>query len=143
MFWANVPIGIVAMGVTAWAVIESRDPSAHSLDVVGTVLISAGLFSLAWGLIQTASHSWLGAYTLFFLAAAAVLVALFILWESRIKEPMIPLGFFRIRAFSVSSIVVALVGLALFGVISSSPCTSRMCAATTRSRPVCARSRPR
>ena len=117
VFWVNVPIGIVAMGVTAWAVIESRDPSAHSLDVVGTVLISAGLFSLTWGLIQTASHSWLGAYTLFFLAAAAVLVALFILWESRIKEPMIPLGFFRIRAFSVSSIVVALVGLALFGVI--------------------------
>ncbi len=44
-------------------------------------------------------------------------MALFIVWESRIKEPMIPLGFFRIRAFSVSSIVVALVGLALFGVI--------------------------
>jgi EmrB/QacA subfamily drug resistance transporter len=117
VFWVNVPIGVVAMGVTAWAVIESRDPSARSLDIVGTVLISAGLFLLTWGLIKTASHSWLGAYTLGFLAAAAVLVVLFILWESRIRDPMIPLGFFRIRAFSVSSVVVALVGVALFGVI--------------------------
>src|SRR5437879_2578489 len=36
VFWVNVPIGILAMGVTLWAVVESRDPSAHSLDVVGT-----------------------------------------------------------------------------------------------------------
>ena len=117
VFWVNVPIGILAMGVTAWAVVESRDPSARSLDLVGTVLVSASLFALTWGLIKTASHSWLGAYTLGFLAAAAVLMALFVLWESRIEDPMIPLGFFRIRAFSVSSIVVALVGVALFGVI--------------------------
>jgi EmrB/QacA subfamily drug resistance transporter len=117
VFWVNVPIGILAMGVTLWAVVESRDPSARSLDVVGTVLISAGLFALTWGLIKTASHAWLSGYTLGFLAAAAVLVAVFVAWESRIKDPMIPLGFFRIPAFSVSSVVVALVGLALFGVI--------------------------
>jgi EmrB/QacA subfamily drug resistance transporter len=117
VFWVNVPIGVVAMGVTAWAVVESRDPSAHSLDIVGTVLISAGLFALTYGLIKTANHAWLGAYTLSFMVASAVLIGLFVVWESRIKEPMIPLGFFRIRAFSVSSIVVALVGLALFGVI--------------------------
>jgi EmrB/QacA subfamily drug resistance transporter len=117
VFWVNVPIGVLAMGVTAWAVVESRDPSARSLDLVGTVLVSGSLFALTWGLIKTATHSWLGAYTLGFLAAAAVLMALFVLWESRIEDPMIPLGFFRIRAFSVSSIVVALVGVALFGVI--------------------------
>jgi MFS family permease len=108
---------VVALGVTAWAVIESRDPSARSLDIVGTVLISASLFSLTWGLIKTANHAWLGTYTLAFIGAAIVLGALFVLWESRIDDPMIPLSFFRIRAFTVSSIVVALVGVALFGVI--------------------------
>jgi len=117
VFWVNVPIGVVSLGVTLWAVIESRDPSAHSLDIVGTVLISASLFSLTWGLIKTANHAWLGAYTLSFIIAAIVLGALFVVWESRVSDPMIPLGFFRIRAFSVSSIVVALVGVALFGVI--------------------------
>jgi EmrB/QacA subfamily drug resistance transporter len=117
VFWVNVPIGVIAFGVTAWAVIESRDPSARTLDVVGTVLISASLFSLTWGLIKTANHSWVGLYTLSFIGAAIVLGALFVVWESRMDDPMIPLAFFRIRAFTVSSIVVALVGLALFGVI--------------------------
>jgi EmrB/QacA subfamily drug resistance transporter len=117
VFWVNVPIGVVALGVTAWAVVESRDPAARSLDILGTVLISASLFSLTYGLIKTANHAWLGAYTLSFIAASVVLGALFVVWESRVSDPMIPLGFFRIRAFTVSSVVVALVGVALFGVI--------------------------
>ena len=117
VFWVNVPIGVVALGVTAWAVVESRDPAARSLDILGTVLISASLFSLTYGLIKTANHAWLGAYTLSFIAASVVLGALFVVWESRVSDPMIPLGFFRIRAFTVSSVVVALVGVALFGVL--------------------------
>jgi EmrB/QacA subfamily drug resistance transporter len=117
VFWVNVPIGVIALGVTAWAVIESKDPSARTLDIVGTVLISASLFSLTWGLIKTANHSWVGVYTLSFIGAAILLGALFVVWESRMDDPMIPLAFFRIRAFTVSSVVVALVGVALFGVI--------------------------
>ena len=53
VFWINVPIGIVAAAVCLWAVVESRDPSAQTLDVVGTVLITGGLFSLTWALIKT------------------------------------------------------------------------------------------
>ena len=53
VFWVNVPVGIIAFGVTAWAVRESRDPNAHSLDVVGTVLVTLSLFLLIWGLIKT------------------------------------------------------------------------------------------
>ena len=53
VFWVNVPVGIIAMGVTAWAVHESRDPNAHSLDVVGTVLVTLSLFLVIWGLIKT------------------------------------------------------------------------------------------
>jgi EmrB/QacA subfamily drug resistance transporter len=117
VFWVNVPIGVIALGVTGWAVIESRDPAARTLDIVGTVLISASLFSLTWGLIKTANHSWVGIYTLSFIGAAILLGALFVVWESRMDDPMIPLAFFRIRAFTVSSVVVALVGVALFGVI--------------------------
>ena len=64
MFWVNVPIGIVALGVTWWAVIESSDPGTRSLDVPGTALITAGLVTLTWGLINTDTHSWLAAYTL-------------------------------------------------------------------------------
>src|SRR6185437_8939501 len=66
---------------------------------------------------KTANHAWLGAYTLTFIGVAIVLCALFVLWESRTDDPMIPLSFFKIRAFTYSSVVVALVGGALFCVI--------------------------
>ncbi|MGN6380134.1 MAG: MFS transporter [Gaiellales bacterium] len=117
VFWVNVPVGVIAMGVTAWAVIESRDPNARKLDAVGTVLITAGLFLLTWGLIKTTDHAWLSAYTLTFLIAAAITIAIFVVWESRIDQPMIPLEFFRVRAFSVSSLIITLIGVGLFGII--------------------------
>ena len=117
VFWVNVPVGVVAAAATIWAVRESRDATTHSLDIVGTILITAGLGALTWGLIKTASHAWLSPYTLGFLGAAAVLVALFILWESRQSDPMVPLAFFREPAFTSSSIIVTLIGVGLFGVI--------------------------
>jgi EmrB/QacA subfamily drug resistance transporter len=117
VFWVNVPVGVIATGVTLWAVIESRDPHAHKLDIVGTVLVTAALFLLTWGLIKTTDHPWLSAYTLSFLVAAAVLFALFLVWESRTSDPMIPLGFFRHRAFTVSSLIITLIGVGLFGII--------------------------
>jgi EmrB/QacA subfamily drug resistance transporter len=117
VFWVNVPVGVVAAAATIWAVRESRDPTTHSLDIVGTVLITAGLGALTWGLIKTASHAWLSPYTLAFLGAAAVLIALFVLWESRHSDPMVPLSFFKSPAFTSSSIIVTLIGVGLFGVI--------------------------
>ncbi|HUZ83491.1 MAG TPA: MFS transporter [Gaiellales bacterium] len=117
VFWINVPIGVIAAAATAWAVVESRDPGARSLDVTGTLLVTGGLFSLVWALIKTGSDGWLSGPTLGFLAAAAVLLAAFVVWESRSPQPMLPLGFFRRRAFSSSSVVVMLVGFGLFGVI--------------------------
>jgi EmrB/QacA subfamily drug resistance transporter len=117
VFWVNVPVGVIAAGVTLWAVAESRDPAAKTLDIVGTVLVTGSLFLLTWGLIETASHAWLSTYTLSFLIGAAVALAAFIWWESRIADPMIPLDFFHRRAFSVSSLVIVLIGVGLFGII--------------------------
>ena len=117
VFWINVPIGVIAAAVTLWAVVESRDPGARRLDIVGTSLVTAGLFSLVWALIKTGTHAWLSTYTLGFLVLAVVLLAGFLWWESRSDQPMVPLGFFRRRAFSSSSLVVTLVGFGLFGVI--------------------------
>jgi EmrB/QacA subfamily drug resistance transporter len=117
VFWVNVPVGVIAAAVALWAVAESSDETTRNLDVPGTVLITAGLFSLNWGLINTANHAWLSTYTLSFLIAAVVLVAAFVAWEAHTTDPMVPLGFFRLRAFTSSSLIIALIGLGLFGVI--------------------------
>src|SRR4029079_6810396 len=109
-FWLHVPIGVVAAGATLWAVHESRDPNARRFDIVGTVLVTAGLFSLVWALIRTNSHSWSSPQTIGLLIAGAVLLVPFVWWESRHPDPMIPLSFFRRKAFDVAISSVALVG---------------------------------
>jgi EmrB/QacA subfamily drug resistance transporter len=117
VFWVNVPIGVIAAVVCLWAVTESRDTRHRHLDVVGTALVTTGLFALVVALIGTNSDGWTSASTLGLLAAAAVLIALFIAWEHRNREPMVPLGFFRRPAFSTSSVVSLLVGFAFIGVL--------------------------
>ncbi|MGZ4431090.1 MAG: MFS transporter [Gaiellales bacterium] len=117
VFWINVPIGLAAAAVTLWAVHESRDPTATTLDVIGAALVTGSLFSLTWGLIKTDSHSWTSTYTLGFLIGAAILMALFIAWERRVRVPMLPLGFFRRRVFTISNVVVMMTGFSMFGVI--------------------------
>ncbi|HVG87858.1 MAG: MFS transporter [Gaiellales bacterium] len=117
VFWINVPIGVAAAAAAVWAVVESRDPQTRTLDVVGTLLVTGGLFSLVWALIETTSHSWTSLYTLGFLGTAAVLFTLFLFWELRHPDPMVPLGLFRNRVFTVANTVVSLVGFAMFGVI--------------------------
>ncbi len=117
VFWVNVPIGVIAAVACLWAVTESRDTRHRHLDVVGTALVTTGLFALVVALIGTNSDGWTSASTLGLLAAAAVLIALFIAWEHRNREPMVPLGFFRRPAFSTSSVVSLLVGFAFIGVL--------------------------
>ena len=117
VFWINVPIGVVAVLVTLWAVRESKDPTTRHLDLTGTTLVTAGLAALVWALIKSGSHGWGSAYTLGFLGSAIALLALFIVWERHVDDPMLPLSFFGHRAFSVATASVALVGFGMFGVI--------------------------
>ena len=117
IFWINVPVGLIGALVTIWAVAESRDPTTSTLDLPGVALITGGLFLLIWGLIETNDHAWGSTYTIAFLAAAAVVLLAFVAWEARAPEPMVPLGFFKIAAFSAPVVLVAFVGLALFGVV--------------------------
>jgi EmrB/QacA subfamily drug resistance transporter len=117
VFWINVPIGVIAAAVTIYAVDDSRDPTAKTLDIPGTVLVTGGLFALVYGLIKTNTHPWISSFTLGWLGAAVVLLVTFVVWESRVKNPMVPLGFFKKRSFDTSAIVVSFVGFSLFGII--------------------------
>ncbi len=115
VFWVNAPVGVIAAIVCLMAVDESRDPSTTRLDAVGTVLVTGGLFALTFGLIKTNEHSWFSAYIVGLLAAGVVAIIAWIVWELRVDQPMVPLGFFKIRQFAVANAVAVLVGVALFG----------------------------
>jgi MFS family permease len=72
VFWVNVPVGALAAVVCLWAVTESRDERGRHLDIVGTALITTGLFMLVVALIDTSSDGWTSATTLGLLIAATV-----------------------------------------------------------------------
>jgi DHA2 family methylenomycin A resistance protein-like MFS transporter len=115
VFWVNVPIGIIAVGVCLWAVVESSDPTATRLDIVGTVLVTTSLLALTFGLIKTNEYSWTSPFIVSLLGGAVVLLAAWLWWEMRVTEPMVPLSFFRVRQFTVANSVAVLVGVTLFG----------------------------
>ncbi len=117
VFWINVPIGLVAVAVTLWAVRESWDATIRSLDLPGTTLVTASLFCVVWGLIKSDNHGFGSAYVIGFLAAGVVLALAFVAWERHASDPMLPLEFFSRRAFTVSDVILLLVGFAMFGAI--------------------------
>jgi EmrB/QacA subfamily drug resistance transporter len=117
VFWVNVPIGAIAAGVCLWAVAESRDSERRHLDLAGAALVTGALSALVVAVIGTSSHAWTSPRTIGLLVAGAVLLALFLAWEHRSADPMIPLRFFLRPAFSTSSVVALLTGFSFIGVL--------------------------
>jgi EmrB/QacA subfamily drug resistance transporter len=100
VFLLNVPIGIAAIAVTYWKVAESRDPNATQIDWGGLVTFSVALFLLVLALVRGNDEGWGSAPIVSLFGATAALLAAFVAIERRVAEPMLPLGFFRRRAFT-------------------------------------------
>jgi DHA2 family methylenomycin A resistance protein-like MFS transporter len=117
IFWVNVPIGVAGLLTTLVHVRESRDPNARRLDLGGAALASGALFCLTLGLVETDDHAWTSAFTLAFLGAAVGLGTAFLVYEARHPDPMLPLDFFRRRAFTIANLDYALLYAALAGTL--------------------------
>lgn len=111
IFLINVPIGILALLVTQAVVRESRDESGTvATDVPGTILITAGIASLTWALIQAGERGWTDSWIIAAFVAAAIILPVFVWVEMRTERPMIPMSFFRSRTFvgaNVDSFMIA------------------------------------
>ena len=116
IFWLNVPIGIVAILLSTFRLEESYGPDG-SLDLVGLGLVSGGLFALVWGVIHGNDLGWGDPQILVALAIGAVLMAVFVVWESRTASPMLPLRFFRSRGFTAANVVSFLMYFGVFGAV--------------------------
>jgi EmrB/QacA subfamily drug resistance transporter len=116
IFWINVPIGLVAIPLAIARLPESYGPRT-SLDLPGLGLASAGLLGIVWGLIHGNSDGWTSPTIVAALAGGAALLVGFVAWEARTRSPMVPLGFFRSRAFSAANVVSLLMSFGVFGVV--------------------------
>ncbi len=105
VFWVNLPLIAVTIALTLRSVRESRDPDAHrGIDWLGIVLSAVGLGGPVFALIEQPAHGWGSPIVWIPLVGGIASLALFVLWEARTKHPMLDLGLFRIRNFTVANL---------------------------------------
>lgn len=126
----NVPAGAVVMILGGWWLVESRGGAgsasrggapgadgrrgAQRLDVPGAVLVTAGLATLAYGIVQTEQTGWTAPATLVPLGAGLALLAAFVAVEARTQVPLMPLKLFRVRSVSGANAAMFCNGAAMF-----------------------------
>jgi EmrB/QacA subfamily drug resistance transporter len=116
IFWLNVPIGLLAIPFVLTRMRESHGPDT-ALDIPGLVLVTGGVLGIVWGLVRGNTAGWGSLEVTAAFAAGAVLVAAFIAWEVRAREPMLPVRFFRSRAFTAGNTAIFFVLASLFGAV--------------------------
>jgi EmrB/QacA subfamily drug resistance transporter len=113
IFWLNLPVGLIAAPLVLTRMRESYGPNT-ALDLPGLALVSAGALGIVWGLVRGNSAGWESLEVVGTLAVGALLVLAFIAYERRAAEPMIPMSFFRSRAFSAGNAAIFFVFGSLF-----------------------------
>ncbi len=122
IFYINLPIGVVALVVVAIQVPGHLRRVPHVIDYLGTaVLVLATSCLVLFTSLGGTTYRWGSAPIIALGVAGALLVGVFALVERRAVEPVLPLHLFKIRAFSVTSIVGFVVGFAMFGAITYLP----------------------
>ncbi|MGZ8705758.1 MAG: DHA2 family efflux MFS transporter permease subunit [Gaiellaceae bacterium] len=116
IFWLNVPIGIVLIPLALRRLEESYGPAAK-LDLPGVALASAGLTGIVWGLVRGNGQGWGSAEIVTALVAGVIVFALFIAWELRVNEPMLPMRFFENRVFTLANVAALFMFFGMFGSI--------------------------
>ncbi|GAB1820734.1 DHA2 family efflux MFS transporter permease subunit [Herbidospora sp. RD11066] len=115
VFFINVPVGVVALGVGWWALRESKATLLSKVDWVGVVFLSIMMFSLVWAIIKAPEWGWGDTGTLVSLGTAVVFLAIFLWWQTRVSQPLLPLGLFRNVSFSVGTTLMILTAFSMFG----------------------------
>ena len=113
IFWVNAPIGVAAIALSLLRLGESKGPQSR-LDLVAAALVGVGATALVWGLIRAGDDGWTAVPTLATLAVGLAAMALFVAWELRQEEPMLPIELFRSRTFSAGSVTAFLMAGSIF-----------------------------
>ncbi len=116
IFWLNVPIGLIAAPLVLTRMKESFGGDT-ALDIPGLALVTGGALGIVWALVRGSTVGWSSLEVVGSLALGAALVAAFIIWELRAREPMLPMHFFRSRAFSAGNAAIFFTFASLFGAV--------------------------
>lgn len=121
IFFVNVPVGVIAFALVM-RFVPRLETHSHSFDLIGVGLSAVGLFCFVFGLQEAETFHWgtiWGPVSVpLLLGLGLVLLGVFVWWQSRIRtEPLVPLGLFRDRNFSVSNVAISAVGFTITSMI--------------------------
>ncbi len=115
IFFVNVPVGLLVLGLTPFLLRESRADLDHRhFDTAGAATITGGLMLLVYAMTRATQHGWLTVETIGLLAASVALAIAFVVIELRSKAPLLPMRIFRLRTLSASNLSGFLLAGALF-----------------------------
>lgn len=117
IFFVNVPVGVVAF-IAAWRLVPALSTNAHRFDWLGVVLSGVGMLLVVFAIQEGDTYDW-GVITGIvsipgLLIVGGLLIVAFLVWQRVMRhEPLLPLGLFRDRSFSLSNAAIFLVGIAI------------------------------
>jgi len=118
IFYINIPFGILALLVTSSVLHIPRANVKHAIDYLGALFMVIGVAAILLAISVTGPvDGWLHPYTLSYFAVAILFTALFIWWESKVEEPLLPLRLFKNHTFSLTSAIGFIIGAGMFGAI--------------------------
>ncbi len=115
VFYINIPVIVIGIAGGWYFIENSKTDNPRKIDVPGTLLSIGGVFSLVYAIIRAGQESWTAPYVLCAFAAAAVLLGIFIFWELRSVNAMLPLHFFKNMSFTGANVALTLVSFGLMG----------------------------
>jgi EmrB/QacA subfamily drug resistance transporter len=117
VFFINIPIAVLVILISLWRVPESSDKESAGIDWWGATLGALGLGALVYGLIESSRLGFTNRWVIAALVAAAILLAVFLILEARLPNPMLPLTLFRSRTFIGANLLTFLLYGALGGTL--------------------------
>jgi EmrB/QacA subfamily drug resistance transporter len=117
IFFAMAPVAVLGAALVAVSVPTSRDPHAPRSDRLGFALSTAAMALLIYTIIEAPNQGWASARTIAGFVVALALLASFIAWERRVREPMLDVSLFRNLRFTAASGSVTVAFFSLFGFI--------------------------
>jgi len=122
IFYINLPIGLVALGVLATVFQAHGDRISRQIDYLGAVLLAGGLSAIVlFTTLGGTTYPWASIQMIVLLVVGAVLLVGFVVAEARAAEPILPLAIFRNRVVRVTSAIGFIVGVAMFGSVTYLP----------------------
>ena len=118
IFFINVPVGLVLLGLAPRLLPESVDlDCTRCFDVAGAVTVTAGVLALVLAIAEAPDAGWASLQTIGLLAGSAALLATFVRIEARSPGPLVPLRIFRSRSLVGGNLVLLTAGMSVDGML--------------------------